>query len=113
MEIKSKLLKQKLTFSQPGETYIFVDMNGQPGSLGRQLFKDGGAVTYSGDSDRVFAKMCRRWYREHMKDGKPVRPESIFDQLIRQGYSEEQIEQMRQPPESRPIPCTPTVIHEG
>lgn len=39
--IKSKKLNKVLTFSVPGLSYIFVDLNGREGTLGNQICKDG------------------------------------------------------------------------
>lgn len=70
--IKSKKLNREITFSRPGNHYIFADLNGQPGTLGKQICVGGGTmgstISYSGDDDKEFARICRNWYRLYIKD---------------------------------------------
>lgn len=73
MQIKSKILKQELTFSRPGTGYIYVDINGRPGTLGKQICRGGGftgsTLSCSGTEER-FEDICRSWYRAYLKDYK-------------------------------------------
>ena len=70
--INSRALNQEVTFSRPGSGYVYVDLNGQPGTLGNQIC-DGGklmgnTITYSGDDDAQFARVCRNWFRASLRD---------------------------------------------
>lgn len=68
MEIKSKILGKTITFDCQGR-YIFVDLNGQKGSLGNQICYGGAlagsTITLSKDDD--FEKVCKNWYRAYIK----------------------------------------------
>ena len=69
--IQSRILGRTLTFSRPGQCYVFVDVNGQPGTLGQQCC-DGGYVlgstmTFYGEDQDAFARVCRRWYRAYLR----------------------------------------------
>lgn len=71
LSIKSKKLGRTITFSRPGESYIYVDFNGEPGTLGEQIC-DGGSfrgptISYLGDDQREFEAICRRWYRSFIR----------------------------------------------
>ena len=71
--IKSRKLKKEVTFSIPGKSYIFVDLNGQPGSLGNQIC-DGGGLTgstisyWDGGSHEGFEKVCRAWFKKYLRE---------------------------------------------
>lgn len=56
-----------ITFSRPGSYYIYADLNGKSGTLGTQICAGGttmgGTLGYSGDDEKAFAAICRRWYR--------------------------------------------------
>jgi len=71
MQIRSSKLGKTITFSRPGGAYIFADMNGQPGTLGKQICVGGGmmgsTISYTGDSTDQFAAICRRWYRAYVR----------------------------------------------
>lgn len=74
--IKSRKLNREITFSRPGKGYVYVDLNGQPGTLGKQIC-DGGnlmgsTITYSGNDREGFEKLCRRWYRSYVAGCKGV-----------------------------------------
>ena len=69
--IKSRKLGKVVTFSRPGREYIFVDMNGQSGTLGYQICEGGKffgscMTSYGGDYEH-FERTCRRWYRAYIK----------------------------------------------
>ena len=70
--INSRKLERTLTFSRPGKYYIFVDLNRQPGTLGNQICHGGGllgnTISYSGEDQDVFERICRRWYRAYIRD---------------------------------------------
>lgn len=70
--INSRAMNREITFSRPGSSYVYVDLNGQPGTLGNQIC-DGGklmgsTITYSGDDEAVFARICRNWFRAYLRD---------------------------------------------
>ena len=72
LTINSRALNQEITFSRPGSSYMYVDLNGQPGTLGNQIC-DGGklmgrTIAYSGDDEAVFARICRNWFRAYLRD---------------------------------------------
>ena len=65
--IKSRKLGYEIIFSRPGNFYIYANLNGKPGTLGRQICY-GGRITgntigYDGHDQKQFEKICRRWYR--------------------------------------------------
>ena len=69
LTINSKTLGQPVTFSRPGNQYIYWDINGQPGTLGKQPTHLGGAtLTYSGDDENEFKRICRNWYRSYIRE---------------------------------------------
>jgi len=70
-QINSRKLDKIITFSRPGSSYVFIDLNGNPGTLGNQIC-DGGClsgstVTFSGEDQRGFEKVCRLWWRTYIK----------------------------------------------
>lgn len=71
LTIKSRKLNRKITFSRPGSSYIFADLNGKPGTLGNQICHGGktmgSTISYSGDDQERFEAICRRWYRSYIK----------------------------------------------
>lgn len=72
LKIKSRKLNRTLTFSRPGDGYIFVDINGYSGTLGKQICKGGATtgstISYSGDDKAVFDSVCRKWYRGFIRN---------------------------------------------
>lgn len=52
--------------------YIFLESDGKPGTLGQQICKGGyfSGSTLSGTPE-TFEKVCRSWYRSHMKQATP------------------------------------------
>ena len=72
MTINSKILDKSVTFSIPGKSYIFADLNGQPGTLGKQIctggYTSGSTMIYNGQNQTDFESICRRWYRAHVKN---------------------------------------------
>jgi hypothetical protein len=67
--ITSKKYNKKVTFSRPGTDYIFCDLNGQPGTLGVQLFKKGSAVGFAGSENLDdFKAVCKEWLKDHIKN---------------------------------------------
>ena len=70
--INSRKLDREITFSRPGSSYIYADINGQPGTLGQQICHGGGlmgsTMSYSGDDDEKFEKICRGWYRKYISE---------------------------------------------
>lgn len=72
MQIKSRKLGRTITFSRPGSSYIYADLNGQPGTLGVQICRGGGTMgntlSYDGDDQGQFDAICRRWYKSYIRD---------------------------------------------
>ena len=70
-QIKSKKLGRTLTFSVPGETYVYVDINDREGSLGKQICHGGalsGSTLCAGkNNEEAFKRMCRNWYRSFLR----------------------------------------------
>jgi len=69
LQINSKKLGKTLTFSRPGPNYVYVDLNGEPGTLGNQICYGGylmGDTIMASDSD--FEKECRSWYRAYLRN---------------------------------------------
>jgi len=71
LKINSRKLGRTITFSRPGSSYIFADLNGKSGTLGCQICRGGGTMgstlSYSGDDQAQFEAICRRWYRAHVR----------------------------------------------
>jgi hypothetical protein len=59
-------------FTGNGTNYVFVDINGQPGTLGKQICDGGGLMgsTISCRSTRPsdFEKLCKKWWRNYLRD---------------------------------------------
>ena len=72
LTINSRKLGKYVTFSRPGKSYIFVDLNGLSGTLGLQPCDGGGfsgsTLSYSGDNSDTFNKLCRAWFKLYIKD---------------------------------------------
>ncbi len=70
--INSKKFNKLVEFSRPGNAYIFVDLNGQPGTLGNQICSGGSTMgstmEYSGDDADVFEKICRNWWKIYLRN---------------------------------------------
>lgn len=70
--INSRKLDCRVTFSRPGSSgYIYADLNGQSGTLGRQICAGGrltgDTLTYRGDDESVFAAICRNWFQAYLR----------------------------------------------
>lgn len=70
LTIKSRKLNKSVTFYKNnyayGKCYIFVDLNGKKGTLGKQICKNGylqGEALLSTDKD--FKKTCKRWLNQY------------------------------------------------
>jgi len=61
----------EVTFSRPGKEYVYVDLNGKPGTLGQQIcyggWLSGSTVTFSGDDKEAFARYCRNWWKQYLR----------------------------------------------
>jgi hypothetical protein len=73
--IKSRKFGE-VEFSRPGNYYVYVDLNGKPGTLGNQICDGGGCtgdtIGYRGNSDDVFEKICRKWWRAYLRDRRDI-----------------------------------------
>lgn len=69
LTIKSRKLNREITFSRPGSSYIFADLNGKSGTMGNQICAGGSTMgstlSYDGDDQAEFDAICRRWYRSY------------------------------------------------
>jgi hypothetical protein len=69
--IKSRKLGKAITFTRPGRDYIYADLNGRVGTLGVQICRGGytmgSTLSYSGDNEEQFKRICRNWYRAALK----------------------------------------------
>jgi len=69
--INSKKLGKEIEFSIPGKSYIFVDLNGKPGTLGEQICKGGSTmgstISYHGDDMKEFSTICKRWWKLYLQ----------------------------------------------
>ena len=72
LTINSRALNQEITFSRPGTSYVYADLNGQPGTLGRQICEagrlTGSTIVFAGDSANAFRAICVRWYRGYLRN---------------------------------------------
>ena len=72
LTVKSRKLNADITFSRPDGYYIFASLNGQPGTLGKQICKGGrtmgSTIGYSGEDQKEFEMICRRWYKAYIRD---------------------------------------------
>jgi len=70
--IKSRKLNTELTFSRPSKSYIFVNINGKEGTLGKQICHggslSGSTISYFGDNDTEFEAIVRKWYRSYLRN---------------------------------------------
>lgn len=71
LQITSRKLGRTITFSRPGSSYIYADLNGQSGTLGNQICAGGrtmgSTLSHDGDNRAEFERICRRWYRAHIR----------------------------------------------
>ena len=69
--INSRRLEKIVTFSTPGTSYIYVDLNEQSGTLGNQICEGGSTagstMTYCGTDDKVFSAICRNWFSQYLR----------------------------------------------
>jgi len=69
LTINSRKLNRSITLSRPDRYYIYADLNGQPGTLGEQIRNNTGYIhSYEGEDRDGFEKVCRRWYRAHVRE---------------------------------------------
>lgn len=87
--IKSRKLQKTVTFCRPIDFHIYVDLNGQEGSQGWILLKNGYSkfdfpfedclgvygdddddrpIDDIGDVQREFNRICLKWWRMYIKD---------------------------------------------
>lgn len=69
--IQSRTMHRPLAFSRPGRSYIYVDLNEKPGTLGQQICEggrlSGSTLSYSGEDQAAFEQICRRWYTAYRR----------------------------------------------
>ena len=63
-----------VTFSRPGLDYVYVDLNGKPGTLGLQICEGGNmsghTITASRATPAQFEKICRRWWAGKLRQNR-------------------------------------------
>lgn len=62
----------EVTFFSPNNGgYIWVDLNGKPGTLGNQICHGGNlmgsTMSYRGEDQAAFDKLCRNWWKSYRK----------------------------------------------
>ena len=72
LTINSRAMNQGVTFSRPGSGNIFVDLTSdgsRPGTLGMQICRGGATtgdcISYYGDDQIDFDRICRNWFRAY------------------------------------------------
>jgi len=69
--IKSRKLQREVTFSIPGKSYVYVDLNNKQGALGNQICTGGeltgSTIIFQGENEDLFKKTCRRWWELFLK----------------------------------------------
>lgn len=72
----SRKLKRDITFSTNGTNYIFIDLNGQPGTLGNQICSGGSlggsTLMYTGDDFERFEWICKNWWKAYLRHQREV-----------------------------------------
>ena len=67
-----KLGRSVTFFTGNGTEYVFVDLNGRPGTLGDQICRGGmlrgSPISYRGESKDEFATLCRRWWKTYLRN---------------------------------------------
>ena len=68
-QIKSKVLGKTIHFwKNPGESYVYTDLEERQNGLGRQICNGGGFTGYTLiASDKSMGKVCRAWYRAYIR----------------------------------------------
>lgn len=65
--LNSRTLGQELTFTQPGQCYVWLQFgNGERQQICEGGRLSGATVMFTGGEDG-FKRMCRKWYRSYMK----------------------------------------------
>ena len=68
----SKKFKRYVTFSRPGDAYIYIDFRtGCGGICGDQICYNGGftgnTVIYYGNDEHEFESICKRWWKQYLR----------------------------------------------
>lgn len=70
-QIDSRRLQRPVIFSRPGREYLYIDLNGQSGTLGQQICEGGqlrgSTITYRGEDRTQFERICKRWWRAYLR----------------------------------------------
>ena len=74
LTINSTAMKQPVDFCRSISGYIYVDLSAdgsKPGSLGCHICEGGNLIgrriSYAGESNSVFAGICRDWFRAYLR----------------------------------------------
>jgi hypothetical protein len=69
--INSRKLGKEVTFFCRSNGYIYVDLNGQSGTLGKQIctggYLQGNTLSFHGNDEKAFAAKCRQWFGQYLK----------------------------------------------
>lgn len=72
MTINSRKLGIEVTFSRPGNFYIYVDLNGKSGTHGNQISDydstGGGTIGTHSDNQEDFNTICKRWWARYLRN---------------------------------------------
>ena len=65
-----KLGKTVEFFTGNGTRYVFVNLNGKPGTLGKQICQKGKLTgsTISCHDEKQFEIICKRWWKAYIKN---------------------------------------------
>lgn len=68
----------EITFFCPGSgKYVWVDLNGKPGTLGNQICQGGNlrgnTLSYYGEDQEGFDKYCRSWWKAYLRNEREMR----------------------------------------
>ena len=75
--INSRIHGEVTFFCPNNGGYIWVDLNGKPGTTGNQICDGGGlmgsTISFRGDDEEKFDKVCRRWWKAYLAATKDFR----------------------------------------
>ena len=78
MTINSRVLRRELTFGRHwGGEYIYVDFGNKWNPIPHQICGGGSlqgeTITYRGNDNEVFKRICKRWYNGYLRNTKNFR----------------------------------------
>lgn len=64
-------------FVQCSGGYVWVDLNGKPGTLGKQIcqggYMTGSTLSHNAESQADFDRFCRNWWAAHLRNYREMR----------------------------------------